>query len=153
MNSADVLALINAGDYERAEDALMSLDGQHQEVSKGMLLSLRALLRFDQRRHDEALSAIAEAEAIEPSELAHYVRHADMLLDLGRWENAIAVLDKIIELSTQRGDVFFLDDSKLRLSFCLRKNNDSHGSLNALAGVSDSAATFLDGRWITKQDL
>ena len=117
------------------------------------LIAISALLSKERGDMEGAFELMRKAISVKPFWLPHHYRLCVMLMEEGRWSDAIAILDKLIRISKAKDDVYFLSESLFRKAICLRELGYTREFERVRADIPEGTTIYLNDRIIGLEDL
>jgi tetratricopeptide (TPR) repeat protein len=92
-----------------------------------------------------AIELMRRAISERPDFLSHLCLLSDYLMEAGSWQDAIGIIDRLISLSEEQGEVYFLDDARIKKTLCLRNLGRDREIRLERAKVTANATGIFDG--------
>jgi tetratricopeptide (TPR) repeat protein len=148
-----IISLIFEKKYVEAESQMELQSNSIPPDEAHRLIAISALLSRERGETNEAFRLMSQAISAKPEWLPHLYQLSAMLMEEGKWSDAIAILVKLIAVSRAKKDNYFLGEALFRKAFCLGKLGDTVGLGQAKAEIPEGVTVYINDRGLGIEDI
>jgi tetratricopeptide (TPR) repeat protein len=152
--SSAISGLLSHKRIDQARSVIQSVEPRVDPQDRHALIGMSASIEHAAGDLARAIELMRQATSERPDVLSHWSGLADYLMDDKMWQDAILTFDRLISLSEEKGDSYFLDDARLRKMLCLRKlGRDQEIKTEKAKLLRPDVRTWMDGRLYSGSDF
>jgi tetratricopeptide (TPR) repeat protein len=148
-----ILALIADQQFDQARTLINAARNNIDAKEAHRLTALTAVIEIESGNTLAGISLMREAIKENDTWLPHWYRLAVYLMDNYQWRDAIEVLDKLISLSEQREDTYFLDEALFRKIVCLKALGRNAEIEPVRRKIRPGTEVIIGDKTLTERDL